>query len=138
LSLQTAIISLNNFNQLIFVMVKCGVLFEVRTEFLNFILTSVVFKGLNASYQTKLIHRGLNKSGTKLHELPVLNACPSTLHIGVIGKRQYSFYTFLTSALDGGQWLASRPGRALSVGKDLRYPLDRRLDGPQSRSGQRG
>jgi hypothetical protein len=34
-SLYTAIISLNNVNQLIFVMVKCGVLFEVRTEFLN-------------------------------------------------------------------------------------------------------
>jgi D-alanyl-lipoteichoic acid acyltransferase DltB (MBOAT superfamily) len=34
-SLQTAIISLNSVNQLIFVMVKCGVLFEVRTEFLN-------------------------------------------------------------------------------------------------------
>jgi hypothetical protein len=33
--LQTAIISLNSINQLIFVMVKCGVLFEVRTEFLN-------------------------------------------------------------------------------------------------------
>jgi hypothetical protein len=27
-----AIISLNSVNQLIFVMVKCGVLFEVRTE----------------------------------------------------------------------------------------------------------
>jgi hypothetical protein len=34
-SLYTGIISLNNINQLIFVMVKCGVLFEVRTEFLN-------------------------------------------------------------------------------------------------------
>jgi len=34
-SLQTAIISLKGINQLIFVMVKCGVLFEVRTEFLN-------------------------------------------------------------------------------------------------------
>jgi hypothetical protein len=31
------IISLNSVNQLIFVMVKCGVLFEVRTEFLNII-----------------------------------------------------------------------------------------------------
>jgi hypothetical protein len=29
------IISLNSINQLIFVMVKCGVLFEVRTGFLN-------------------------------------------------------------------------------------------------------
>jgi hypothetical protein len=28
-------------------MVKCGVLFEVRTEFLNNIKTSFVFKGLN-------------------------------------------------------------------------------------------
>jgi hypothetical protein len=31
----TAIIYLNTVNQLIFVMVKCGVLFEVRNEFLN-------------------------------------------------------------------------------------------------------
>jgi hypothetical protein len=36
-SLQTAIISLNSVNQLIFVMVKCSVLFEVRAEFLNII-----------------------------------------------------------------------------------------------------
>jgi hypothetical protein len=34
-SVQTVIISLNSVNQLISVMVKCGVLFEVRTEFLN-------------------------------------------------------------------------------------------------------
>jgi hypothetical protein len=34
-SLQTAIISLNSVNQLIFVIVKYGVLFEVRTGFLN-------------------------------------------------------------------------------------------------------
>jgi hypothetical protein len=34
---QTAIISLNTVNQLIFLMVKCDVLFEVRTEFLNII-----------------------------------------------------------------------------------------------------
>jgi hypothetical protein len=34
-SLQTAIIYLNSVNQLIFVMVKYGVLFEVRTGFLN-------------------------------------------------------------------------------------------------------
>jgi hypothetical protein len=34
-SLQTEIISLNRVNKLICVMVKCCVLFEVRTEFLN-------------------------------------------------------------------------------------------------------
>jgi hypothetical protein len=31
-------------------MVKCGVLFEVRTEFLNNIWTSFGFKGLNIIY----------------------------------------------------------------------------------------
>jgi hypothetical protein len=41
----TAIISLNSVNQLIFVMVKCGVLFEVRTEFLNIVYTSFGLKG---------------------------------------------------------------------------------------------
>jgi hypothetical protein len=31
------LVSLNSINQLIFVMVKCSVLFEVQTEFLNII-----------------------------------------------------------------------------------------------------
>jgi hypothetical protein len=35
--LQTAIISLNSVNRLIFVTVKCGVFFAVRAEFLNII-----------------------------------------------------------------------------------------------------
>jgi hypothetical protein len=39
-------VSLNNINQLIFVTVKCDVLFEVRTEFLNIIRASFSFKGL--------------------------------------------------------------------------------------------
>jgi hypothetical protein len=36
-SLQTAIVSLNTINQLIFVMMKCRVLFEVWAGFLNII-----------------------------------------------------------------------------------------------------
>jgi hypothetical protein len=43
-------ISLNSVNQLIFVMVKCGVLFEVRTGFLNIIKMSFGFKGLNRGF----------------------------------------------------------------------------------------
>jgi hypothetical protein len=35
LNANLAIIFLNSINQLIFVMVKCGVLFEVRAEWLN-------------------------------------------------------------------------------------------------------
>jgi hypothetical protein len=40
------ITSLNTINQLIFVMVKCSVMFEVRSEFLNIIYTSFRFEGL--------------------------------------------------------------------------------------------
>jgi hypothetical protein len=47
-------------------------------------------------------------------------------------------YIFLTSELAGGQWSASRPGRFTRGGKRPRYPLDRRLGGPQSRSGRFG
>jgi hypothetical protein len=45
---------------------------------------------------------------------------------------RYSSYSFLTSALDWGEWSASRPDRALPRGKDPRYPLDRRLGGPRT------
>jgi hypothetical protein len=38
-------------------------------------------------------------------------------HEGVWRERRYSFYSFMTSALDGGEWSASRPGRALTQGK---------------------
>jgi hypothetical protein len=44
-----AIISLNSINQLIFVMVKCGIVFEVWAEFLNIIYMSVGLKGLKVS-----------------------------------------------------------------------------------------
>jgi hypothetical protein len=40
-------ISLNSINELIFVMVKCGVPFEVRTEFLNIICRTFGFKGVS-------------------------------------------------------------------------------------------
>jgi hypothetical protein len=41
---------------------------------------------------------------------------------------------FFTSALDGGNWSASRPGRFTSGEIVPQYPLDERLGGPQSRS----
>jgi hypothetical protein len=34
-----------------------------------------------------------------------------------LGERRYSFYSFSTSALHGGEWSQSRPGCALSPGK---------------------
>jgi hypothetical protein len=45
-----------------------------------------------------------------------------TLHamatLGEGGERKYSSYSFLTSALDGCEWSAARPGRSLPQGKD--------------------
>jgi hypothetical protein len=45
---------------------------------------------------------------------------------------------FLTSPLDGGEWTASRPYRFTPREKSPKYALDRRLSGPQSRSGRCG
>jgi hypothetical protein len=70
--------------------------------------------------------------------IPKQQSSPATLHDGAWGERRYNSFSFLTSALDGGEWATSRLGRALSRGKDPRYPLYRRLGGPQSRSGHRG
>jgi hypothetical protein len=44
----------------------------------------------------------------------------------------------LTSALVGGEWSTSRPGRITPGRKIPRYPLDKRLGGPQNRTGRRG
>ena len=41
----------------------------------------------------------------------------------------------MTTALEGGEGSASRPGRSLPLGKTL-YPLYRRLGGPQGRYGE--
>jgi hypothetical protein len=38
-------------------------------------------------------------------------------HAGAKRERKYNSYSFSTSALDGGQWSASRPGRVLAPRK---------------------
>ena len=40
----------------------------------------------------------------------------------------------MTVALEGGEWSAAHPGRTLPPGK-TRYPLYKRLGGPQGQSG---
>jgi hypothetical protein len=39
-----------------------------------------------------------------------------------LGERRYSSYSFLTSALEGGEWSASRPSCALPPGKEPPVP----------------
>jgi hypothetical protein len=43
-------------------------------------------------------------------------------YIEAKGERRYSSYSFTTSALDGREWSASRPGCALPRGKDSPIP----------------
>jgi hypothetical protein len=38
-------------------------------------------------------------------------------------EEKYTSYTFSTSALDGGEWSASRPGRVLAPGKGPSVPI---------------
>jgi hypothetical protein len=55
-----------------------------------------------------------------------------------LGGEEYSSYLFPTSALDGMSGLRHAPAAPYPRRKDPRYPLYRRLGGPQSRSGHRG
>jgi len=41
-------------------------------------------------------------------------------------EREYSLYSFLISALDGGEWSASRHGRALPPGKGHEAPIGKK------------
>jgi hypothetical protein len=42
---------------------------------------------------------------------------PAIRHGGAWGEMRYSSYSFSTSALDEGEWSASRPGRAFTPGE---------------------
>jgi hypothetical protein len=56
---------------------------------------------------------------------------PNVQAVRPIGRVELSLY----STLEGGEGSASRPGRSSLPGK-TRYPLYRRLGGPQGRPGQ--
>jgi hypothetical protein len=50
------------------------------------------------------------------------------------GRVDIQIHIFLTSALAGGEWSATRPCRFIPRGDSSRYTMDRRLGGTQSRS----
>jgi hypothetical protein len=50
---------------------------------------------------------------------------------------EVQLHSFLTLALEAGEWPDSRPGH-FAPGKEPRYPFNRRLGGLQSRSGYFG
>ena len=61
----------------------------------------------------------------------VQKPCPST-PIMRIGGAEVQPHSFLTWTLYGDMWLNSRPGRFIPA-KELRYPPNRRMGGPQTR-----
>jgi hypothetical protein len=61
--------------------------------------------------------------GIYIHEHGVKKSSPVTCHGGAWGERRYSSYSFTTSELDGGEWSASRPGRALPPEKGPPVPI---------------
>jgi hypothetical protein len=64
--------------------------------------------------------------------------CDSQVLVESITRRrgvEVQLHSFFTSALYGGEWLNSRPGR-FNPGKEPRYPLNRRTGGPKSGSGR--
>jgi hypothetical protein len=60
---------------------------------------------------------------THLVTVHVKQSSPTTHLRRLKGERRYSSYSFLTSALDGGELSASRPGRALSTDKGPPVPI---------------
>jgi hypothetical protein len=53
----------------------------------------------------------------------LIKSSPITHHGGAWGQRRYSSHSFLTSALDGGEWSASRPSCTLALGKGAPVPI---------------
>jgi hypothetical protein len=48
-----------------------------------------------------------------LNEVKKSKAIPLHAMVALGGERRYSSYSFLTSALDRGEWSASHPGHSL-------------------------
>jgi hypothetical protein len=60
-----------------------------------------------------------------------VTAIPCTRNEGVWGiEIRLWLLTFFTSAMDGGEWSASRPGLFTRKESDLWFLLKRRLEGP--------
>ena len=110
----------------------------------KFLMTRSQIEQLRASPMLSVVStRTLQHLASLIRNIQQLNNCklvgrqvyPFIGHEDPQGEQRYSSTLFLTSALEGGEGSASRPGRTLPPGK-TRYPFYRRLGGPQGRSGQ--
>ena len=83
--------------------------------------------GMLSHYQSVAAPFAFGKDKGKVH--------PRIVHEGPEREQMYSSTLSLTLALDGGGWSMPRPGH-FTHEKETQYPLHRRLDGPQGRSGR--
>jgi hypothetical protein len=83
----------------------------IRNESFAILCTSLAFT---------LFHNSRIPNHTKVKKGKVVPLLSIEVHLG---DRRYSAYSFLTSALQGGEWSASRPGRALPLRKEPPVPI---------------
>jgi hypothetical protein len=86
----------------------------------SIVLYILIFTFLNSSRKAKYSELHDSNYSPNLVKKKV---CPATCHGGTWGERRYISYSYLTSALDLGEWSASRPGRALLPGKGPPVPI---------------
>jgi hypothetical protein len=86
-----------------------GLIWTVRKEKMEKALAEFKFCRLGKHF----IMEPSNYKISLCKKVKLLHYC----HAGNKGKRRQSFYSFLTSALDGCEWSASHPSRTLLLGK---------------------
>ena len=107
------------------------------TKFNNFFVPQTSIDELSSTFyaEFRYVYRiFLSGRVSKIQRNQLGRFHPFTGHEGPQGEQRYSSTLFQTSAPEGGEGSVSRPGSTLPPGK-TRYPLYRRLGGPQGRSG---
>jgi hypothetical protein len=93
---------------------------ELRIIILNFYFHSLIFLHGRLREHFSLWSPGFDPCTSKMYK--TTKSYRTTRHEGVWEERSYSSHSFSTSSLDGGELLASRPGRALALGKGHPVP----------------
>jgi hypothetical protein len=110
---QWCILSYNSFIWMAYTNGTEGYLFPTWSNTTFKLSSDELIKGAIHLYHVgQGLAQGKKGKGVQLHAMEALG-----------GERRYSSYSYLTSALDGGEWSASHPGRALPPGKGPPVPI---------------
>jgi hypothetical protein len=114
---------------------------SLRTAAIIALMTEVVFTSETSVFSNVTTRRYIPEGYVHnvfvlLHNFKILKNKSSATAMQEKRGRGVSIYSFLTSAQDRSDQRHA-PAAFYTRGKDPRYPLYRRLSGPQSRSGHR-